>query len=296
MMLVFVGLVLGCASDVMHPNLVAPFIADYQAGLVVPPPAQRHRRSLESPPISGITIIPEHMSADDIRAIGIAYKFMTLVYTADGDTLNITVQASPETISTGPDTYLVGLANPSTKTITMYTSHIPTSDAFVVVLLHEMLHLFGFSTLSSEGAGSFVSRANPYTLTYNSSSIALCAGSTATVHTDLVHWNTSHPYFTDDTMLPVIRYDKTATTKCTVLAVLESRPGWEHNLCDTSADCAAPKVCRSLGRHWIKLCQHPLAEHKWTVSPSETILNMLAFSGAIVVLIGGILTCHNRDR
>jgi hypothetical protein len=271
----------------------APYREEFMNHATVTSSDTRHRRSLDGPPAS-LTFNRTHLTADNVHAIGIAYKFMDMVYTA-GVGIDITVQGSPEEVSTGAG-FLVGQANSATNTITLYTAKIPNNDALVIVMLHEMFHLFGFSQAHGDGAASFVSRVNMFTLVYSSAAVSSCMGldAPATVHSDHAHWNTSNAFFADDTMQPYIKFDKTATSVCTVKAVLDSRPTWRDNLCETDTACRGGRVCRSLGRHWIRVCQAPELAHTRTVSASQTALNVGVYAATICALVQGLLACHAR--
>ena len=248
---------------------------------------QRGRRSLESPPIHDLTFNTTYLTDEDVYAVGLAYKFFVMVYTGEG--IDITVQGSPLQVPTEKG-WLLGTASGST--ITLYTRSIPNIDGTVLVTLHEMFHLFGFSTAHEAGAMSFVDRSNPFTLEYDSVAIETCAGGDVHVHRDLTHWNKSNHYFQDDVMLPYIDFGKSATSACTVKAVLESRPSWSHHLCTEDTQCSAGNVCRRIGRHWIHVCHAPEVVSPRVFSPDDVMMNMFAYGIAIYVLTSCIPAVH----
>lgn len=239
---------------------------------------QRHRRSLESPPIRELTFNMTFLTDEDVYAVGLAYKFFAMVYAGEG--IDIMVQGSPLQVPTEGG-MLLGTASGST--ITLYTRSIPSVDGTVIVTLHEMFHLFGFSTAHEAGAMSFVDRSNPFTLEYNSIAMRQCAGKVH-VHRDLTHWNKTNRYFQDDIMLPYIDFGKSATSACTVKAVLESRPSWSHHMCAKDTECSAGDVCRRIGRHWIRVCHAPEVAKTHVFSPDEVAMNMFTYGLAIYVL------------
>lgn len=278
------------ADCVSHPDqLVRPFVHEYTNHVTLTA-RQNRRRSLEQSPIESITVDTTHLTPDDVYAVSLAYQFMTLVYNGPG--ISIHVQGSPSVVTTDGG-YLVGTAS-ADNVITLYTTTVPNNDALVIVVLHEMFHLFGFSNSHEEGAASFVSRVNPITLVYESPFIDACLGDKApgTVHTDHAHWNRSNEYFKLDTMQPFISYGATATTKCTVKTVLESRPSWTDNLCDGEV-CTGGKVCRSVGAHWIRVCQAPEATREG-INERAIVFNVLAFLGMIGAALGGLTVCHRK--
>lgn len=242
---------------------------------------QRSRRSIEQPPIQSMHINMTYLTDEHAYGVGLAYKFFAMVYSGQG--IDIHVQGSPEEplAETG---VLLGTANEDTNTITLYTKHIPNVDAIVLVTIHEMFHLFGFSTAREENALSFADRANAFTLDYNSSLMQQCTGKRVHVHRDARHWNYSDAYFNDDTMLAYIDFGKTATTPCTVQAVLESRPSWSHHLCSSDAACSNGNVCRLIGRHWIRVCHAPEVVVHPEFEPENVITNMLAYAFAVWIL------------
>lgn len=240
---------------------------------------QRGRRSLESPPIRDLTFNTSYLTDEDIYAVGLAYKFFAMVYTGEG--IDITVQGSPLQVPTDKG-WLLGTASGST--ITLYTRSVPNIDGTILVTLHEMFHVFGFNTAHEAGAMSFVDRSNPFTLEYNSIAIERCAGGKVHVDRDLTHWNKSNHYFQDDVMLPYIDFSKSATSACTVKAVIESRPSWSHHLCTENTQCSTGKVCRRIGHHWINVCHAPEVVSAHVFSTDDVIMNMLAYALSIFVL------------
>jgi len=226
-----------------------------------------------------LTFNTTYLTDEDVYAVGLAYKFFAMVYTGEG--IDIIVQGSPLQVPTEKGV-LLGTA--STSTITLYTRSIPNVDATVLVTLHEMFHMFGFSTAHEQGAMSFVDRANPFTLEYESDATRRCAGGPVHVHRDLSHWNKSNPYFQDDVMLPYIDFSKSATSACTVKTVLESRPSWSHHMCTKDTECSGGNVCRRIGRHWIRVCHAPEVATPRVFSTDDTMMNVFAYGLSIYIL------------
>lgn len=292
-MWIFFSVVLGQCS--MHNNnqTIPPFRAEFMDHVKTIHASSHHRRSITNPPILYMNL-DATLTPAQMHSVSLAYKFMSLVYNA-GTSINISVRASPDVIATGDNSYLVGTADSSTNIITLYTSKIPNDDAVMIVTLHEMFHLFGFSTSHEEGSDSFVSRVNAYTNVYESASVDNCLGekAPALVTNDRVHWNESNSYFKDDTMLPTIHFGTTATSKCTIKAVLDSRASWTDNLCVPGATCSAGKTCRRIGPHWIDVCQVPQLPPS-PPAPYESTLVMFVYLSCIVSLMIGTRACHRR--
>lgn len=285
---------LGQCSIRENNQTIPPYRTEFMDHVKTIPASSHHRRSITNPPILYMNLDTTTLTPAQIHSVALAYKFMSLVYNA-GTSINISVRASSSVISTGDNSYLVGTAESSTNTITLYTSKIPNDDALMIVTLHEMFHLFGFSTSHEEGSESFVSRVNEYTNVYESASVDDCLGNKAPalVTNDRVHWNASHGYFKDDTMLPTIHFGTTATSKCTIKAVLESRGSWTDNLCASDAACSNGKTCRRIGPHWINVCQAPPLPPS-PPAPYEATLVMFVYLSCIVTLMVGTRACHRR--
>jgi hypothetical protein len=259
---------------------------------------RRGRRSLVTAATSPISTL-NLTGVDDPHhkwAAGVAWKFMALLFIADEDRVDISVETVSGTIHTSDTTILLGTANMGTRTITLYVDNIPNADALVLVLIHEMLHLLGFGTLSSPGATSFQSRANPITLEYASPVMELCVAEKhgyhgdSTLHTDATrgHWNVSSPQFDSrDIMMPIISFAKSGISICTTRNVLESRPRWTDTLCFTDLDCqlTAGAVCTNIGRHWISVCQARRHTQPTPVlaTPSETTFLVFSFGAVLSV-------------
>jgi len=240
---------------------------------------QRQRRSVETPPIGDLTFNTTYLTDEHVHTVGLAYKFFVMVYT--GESVDIHVQGSPLKVPSDSG-WLLGTA--SETTITLYTRSIPSADGLLLVTLHEMFHVFGFSTAHEAGALSFIERSNPFTLEYNSVPMQLCTGDNVHVHRDQAHWNKSNAYFQDDIMLPYIDFSKSATSVCTVKAVLESRPSWSHHMCSADTECTGGDVCRRIGRHWFSVCHAPGTVVSRVFSPDDVITNTLTYALAIYIL------------
>lgn len=240
---------------------------------------QRQRRSIETPPIGDLTFNTTYLTDEHVHTVGLAYKFFAMVYT--GQSVDIHVQGSPLQVPTEKG-WLLGTA--STTTITLHTRSIPNADAILLVTLHEMFHVFGFSNEREGGALSFTERSNPFTLEYNSAPMELCTGGRIHVHRDLSHWNKSSAYFNDDLMLSYIDFSKSAISPCTVKAVLESRPSWSHHMCSADTECTGTDVCRRIGRHWFSVCHAPAVVVSRVFSPDDVISNMLTYALAVYIL------------
>ena len=273
----------------------------------------RRRRStaivVGQPPISTLDLSglsdPLHL-----WVAGVAWKLMALLFRVadDEDRIAMSIVAVSGTIHTGDATILLGTAASDTRVITLYVDNIPNEDAMLVVLLHEMLHLMGYGTLSSPGAGSFYSRHNPITLEYNSAATASCVrnlqGYTGSepIHTDPSgsHWNMSSPQFDDhDLMKPILSFGKTDIGICTTLAVLESRPRWTNSLCYTDRDCQlfAGTTCQRVGHHWISVCQtrrdpDPV---KTIDDPDKVVFFLGTYTVTIAVFWIITLQCRHRS-
>lgn len=290
----------------------APFVAEYlhfadNIGRSVQPvvaSSNRHRRSVDFTrysPVINIVVEHDHITPSQLHIIGIAYKFFIMVYKADDDVLEtVTIRGRDD----NPDKNVLGVAEPYINRITMYVDVIPGPDVFLIVLLHEFMHLFGFSTQASPGATSFYDRSDPMTLLYNSPTIRDClatryGGPTnqlPSVDPARVHWNNSNHPVRHDLMLPYISFKETATSICTIQAVLESRPGWTSKLCDTDADCAVGVTsCRPVGTHWISTCQNPRPDvHlRSAVSPGT---QFVIFGIVVVLQFAGVSECRHRRQ
>lgn len=293
-MWLFYLMAFGQCSIHEHDQIVPPFRTEFMDHVkTIPAQSHHHRRSISNPPILYMNLDTTTLTPAQTHSIGLAYKFMSLVYNA-GVSINISVRASTSVVSTGDSSYLVGTAESDTNMITLYVSKIPNDDAIMIVTLHEMFHLFGFSSSHEEGSASFVARVNFYTNVYQSVRVDDCLGTKAPalVTDDHVHWNASHPYFKDDTMLPTVHFGTTATSKCTIKAVLDSRASWTDNLCESDT-CSGGKTCRRIGPHWISVCQVPALPPS-PPAPYECTLVMFVYLSCIVCLMIGTRACHRR--
>lgn len=297
-----------CRGDPKSIERPSPFVHEFHQHSTIPrdtPIAKRKRRALDADnPIAAMNIDTTTLNNQEQWAVGMAYKFFGMLYVAPQDRTieEITVVGSSETIA-ALGGVVVGSASYGDRTITMYTGHIPNIDAFLLVLLHEILHLMGFGSLASPDAHSFTARTNPLTLELDAASVAYCtrehmgAPEGARLYTDpaLAHWNSSNDTWHDDLMLPVIQFDATAMSICTAKMVLLSRPEWKGNVCTKEDDCPAGQTCQSLGRHWLRVCQTPPVA-KWSrpLDSSGAFVQFVVFSGTVAVLWIGILACHRR--
>jgi hypothetical protein len=117
------------------------------------------------------------------------------------------------------------------------------------------------------------------------------------LHSDATraHWNNSSPHQQNDVMLPYIHFDSTATSRCTVEMVIESRPEWTTNLCTKNDDCHGGTECLSIGRHWISVCQiPPEATLTKPFNPAHAVAQFSVFSAAVSILWVGIVACLRR--
>lgn len=240
---------------------------------------------------------------------GNAWKLSTLLYQADSDKIDLSMTAVGGTVKTGSTTILLGSAAMSSRVITLYVDNIPSTDALLLVIMHEIDHLLGFGTLSSPGAESFYDRHNPITLVYDSLTINECVrskqGYTGDVllHTDAngAHWNLSSPQFDQyDLMMPIISFKDSGISVCSTHAIIESRPGWTHNLCEKDIDCqlTAGATCVSIGHHWTKVCQtpHSTRRHRGPLSPTKTVSTFATFCFIVGVYWTVTLECRRRMK
>lgn len=310
-----------CQSTPYHLLSVAPLTSEYTHYVKttnfttpdVPSHTRIGRRNVQVstlPPISFINMTrlndPMHM-----WVAGIAWKLTKLLFLADSDQLSISIVTESGTTHPTPSTILLGTANPSTRVITLYVDNMPNSDAMLIVLLHEMFHLMGYSTLSSPGSASFRDRTNALTLLYNSSRIDNCVrekqGYTGTgslySDADRSHWNMSlgdnRLFDPHDLMMPILAFTKSAISVCTTQNVIESRPGWRDALCFSDADCqlTVGYVCTKLGNHWISVCRpssHAIPEAVFTARSIRYIV--LTYIGTIKVFWILTLQCRKRHH
>jgi hypothetical protein len=229
------------------------------------------------------------------HAAALVYKSFNVVFDVNSTPVeNISVFPGVTT-----DDRLLGQAFFSQRKIVIYVENVPNYDAFIAVLIHEILHFMGFGTLAHASKSSFTSRTSPFTLAHSTSDAVLqCAqqrdNNLQQLYADSSrsHWNASMQAFSDDIMLPFINFGQSLLTKCTVLEVLESRP-WGHRLCNTDTDCTSEtSKCVSLGRHWPNVCRSPRVDHssKRRVPTAQ----FLIFSSVIFILFVGLKACHRR--
>ena len=244
-------------------------------------------------PVVTFDIDTSTLTPSEQHAVSVVYRFLPLVFAADASLSSLTVTASNTS-----DPNLLGVAIFNENKIVMYTSNIPSHDAFVVVFLHEVLHFLGFGPLAAAGHNSFVNRSHPLTLEHNSTKAVMeCAKGRDPAHDKLFsdasrsHWNVSMTAFVDDVMLPTIRFDRSILSRCSVLEVLVSRP-WQHRICVHDDECIKPSHCTSLGRHWPRVCRH-LTPSAATVD-QKSIVQFCIFSAVVGVIIGGIAACNRN--
>lgn len=229
------------------------------------------------------------------HAAALVYKSFNIVFDANSTPVeNISVFPGVTT-----NDRLLGQAFFTERKIVIYVENVPNYDAFIAVLIHEILHFMGFGFLAHSSKSSFVTRTNPFTLAHSTSDAVLqCAqqrdNNLQQLYADAnrAHWNVSMQAFSDDIMLPFISFGQSLLTKCTVLEVLESRP-WGHRLCDSDTDCASEtSKCVSLGRHWPNVCRIPRVEH--TSNRRVPTAQFLVFSLVIFIIFVGIEACRRR--
>lgn len=244
-------------------------------------------------PVVSFNINTSTLTPSEQHAVSVVYRFLPLVFAADTSLASLTVTAG-----TTSDPNLLGVAIFNENRIVMYTSNIPSYDAFVVVFLHEVLHFLGFGPLAAAGRQSFVNRSQPLSLQHSSSDAVMeCAKGRDPALDELFsdasrsHWNASMAAFVDDVMLPTIRFDRSILSRCSVLEVLVSRP-WNHRICAHDDECIKPSQCTSLGRHWPRVCRH-LTPNSATVN-QKSIVQFCIFSAVIGVVIGGIAACNRN--
>lgn len=267
----------------------------------------RHRRSTEQigcggqhSPVCRFFLDEGNLTDIDYYTVGVAYKAILMLFTPTEDRLNITVVASSGTVSGVGGGVVVGTATMGSSLITMYTDHLDTTDKFLVVFIHEMLHLFAFGTLSSEGIDSFSERTNPVTLVHSSSNVNACVveqGGSLPVYTDSgrAHWNMSESFFSSDVMRPIVSFGTSGITKCTTTVVTESRPSWVSNLCTVDADCTGTKTCHKLGSHWISVCRD-IPKKRPMKTPHLHGNMFIIFMSIMVVFWMFILECQKRHK
>ena len=229
------------------------------------------------------------------HAAALVYKSFNIVFDVNSTPLeNISVYPGVTT-----NDRLLGQAFFSQRKIAIYVENVPNYDAFIAVLIHEILHFMGFGYLAHASKSSFVARTSPFNYVHSTSDAVLqCArekdDSLQQLYADHnhVHWNVSMQAFDDDIMLPFISFGQSLLTKCSVLEVLESRP-WGHRLCNTDNDCASEtSKCVSLGRHWPNVCRSPLVDH--TSKRRVPTAQFLIFSSVIFIIFIGIEACRRR--
>lgn len=295
-----------------NPSHVSPYRSEFFthstiARLDPTTSVARSRRGTadENEPILVFTIDPYTLTAHEQHAAAMVYRLFLLLYTSPREDAvdNITIVGSRATIAASGGGVVVGTASYGDQLITMYTANIPNTDGFMLVLIHEVLHLLGFGALASDGATSFIARTNALTLEFDAPEIAHCveqymgAGTGAVVYTDAsrVHWNSSNATWNNDIMLAYISFDSTAASYCTIKTVLLSRPSWIDRLCRDETDCHSGDTCQSLGRHFFSVCQKP------PVSPvvkgfdaEAALLQYCIFSLVLSCIWIGILACHEQ--
>ena len=248
-----------------------------------------------SDPVLNNFNISESFSTSHKHAAGVVYKAFNVVFDVNDAPLeNISVFPGVTT-----DDKLLGEAVFHERQIIIYVDNLPNYDAFIAVLIHELLHFMGFGSLAHGNKLSFMNRTSPYTLKHNTSSNVLkCAQkrdeSLQQLYADSTqsHWNVSMRAFDNDIMLPFITFDKSLLSECTVLEVLESRP-WGHRLCNSDDDCGSEtSKCVSLGRHWPHVCRSPLIDNDRESKVAKA--QFLIFISVISIIFVGIKACHQR--
>ena len=279
--------------------------------------ARKHRRGRRAnpnpvgvPPISKMNFSAPY-TTKDYWVASLAWKIMALLYRAEDadDRIDLVITTSPEKVKLSSSTVLLGTAAMNTRLITLYVNNIPSVDALVLVILHEMDHLLGFGTLASPTGTSFYARTNPVTLEFSSPVIAQCVadkhgyGGGVAIHSDATrsHWNMSSPQFDkNDLMKPLLSFGHSALSACTVLTVLESRPEWAHNLCFTDTDCQLTEgaKCISVGQHWISVCQTARRTQPAVGPPGpiRTATTFAVFSAVSWIFWAITIECRRRTR
>lgn len=239
--------------------------------------------------------ISDSFSTSYKHAVGLVYKSFNIVFDANSAPLeNISVH--PGVTS---DNKLLGQAFFQRRIIVIYVDNVPNYDAFIAVLIHEILHFMGFGTLADASKSSFTSRTDEFTKELNTSNDVLQCAKKRDINLNKLyadntrsHWNASMQAFSNDIMLPFITFGQSLMSKCTVLEVLESRP-WNHRLCERDEDCGSEtRKCVSLGRHWPSVCRSPLVESDNEQKVSK--VQFLIFISVVCIIFLGIKACRRR--
>jgi len=212
--------------------------------------------------------------------VGLAYRLMALLFqTEDGSVLHITIQTKNGTLPGVGGGVVLGTAAMSMNggesfgVITLYTDHLEdgtgatNANGMLAVLMHELFHVSGFGPLSGPGAISFTERSNDLTLEYNSTDVAACASPDrdekqhpyVRVDKALAHWAESATVLANDLMQPTIDFLRVVLSRCTLVAIQESRPLWTTGACTRDSDCTRGQRCGYIGKRWGSVCVPPLA-------------------------------------
>jgi hypothetical protein len=263
-----------------------------------------HRATLNTekvdigPPIVDFQIDTSTLSLSQQYSAGLVYRLMVLLYQSEpGLEMPVVKITGSDEITSSSGGYVIGTASMNTKTITMYTRLIEDPDTFMIVLIHEFLHLLGFGTLSSPSKLSFTARSNPLTLVHDSPIVKECleADPGLTLYTDrtLSHWNITSSLWEEDIMLPIVSMH-TKLSRCSLMAVLESRE-WSTTLCTINADCKAPLTCQTLGPHMVRACQTVATDQKHHREKKiEIALSQMAIFSSLVAIFFTVILLRTR--
>lgn len=261
-------------------------------------PKRAARSLIIGPPFASFNIDTSTLSTTQQYSCGLAYRLFVMMYQSEATYTidNITIVGSEDVISSDGGV-IVGTANMNTRVITMYTSLLPDADTFMIVLIHEILHLVGFGTLASPTKSSFVARTNTLTLVHDSENIRGCVETHMNsppdpilyVDRSIAHWNASNTTWENDIMLPMISMHS-RMSMCTMKTVIDSRQ-WSDEICVSNSDCTQPKTCQSLGFHLIKVCQyqHVKQKHHDYHKIEKTLSQMVIFILLITVFFNTLL-------
>jgi hypothetical protein len=212
------------------------------------------------PPLANLIV--DSLSAAEQYVVGVAYRLIALFFPAHhGDKIDVTLTMSTLDVGT-----TLGTANYETNEVVIYTNRIPDQDSLLLVIIHELFHLFAFGPLSSPNVQSFRNRTDPVSFIYD-------GNPDITTDENRAHWAYPYKY---DVMQSVLTFGKTTIGYDTLLAIKKSRPGWVMNGCRNSSDCIIPSrpTCQRIGDFFGSVCvaiSYP-AQSETAAAPTQILV------------------------